>query len=245
MEIGAYKIMAENERIHWWFCGRRIILLSIISKLLKNQIGRALDIGCGTGGTMLDIKRFAQKVEGIDPSTEAINFAHSNYPDLNITKAKFPDELPSGKYDFITMFDVLEHIENDKAAIKALSELLLPRGFGVITVPAFPFLWSQHDEFLHHFRRYTIGKMKELISQNPGITIKHIHYYNSLLFLPIVFIRMLHKLFGTKSGSDDQKLPNKYVNKLLKNIFSLERFWLPIRSFPFGVSIICIIEKNK
>lgn len=246
MEEGAYKTMAENERVHWWFCGRRKILMSVLNKLTKNKFERALDIGCGTGGSMLDISRFAKIVEGVEPSTQAIFFAKKNYPGLKIVQAVFPNEIPDDKYDLITMFDVLEHIKSDENAVNAVSKLLLPGGMAIITVPAFQFLWSQHDEHLHHFRRYTILSMKNLISTNKNISIEYICYYNSLLFLPILLSRLYHKIMKFRSCGDDEKVPKKFVNKILQSIFSLERFWLPYRSLPFGVSILCIVKKiNK
>ena len=245
MDAEAYKTMAENERIHWWFCGRRAILLSILKKINKNKVARALDIGSGTGGSMRDLAVFAQEVRGLEPSAEAIVYLRSNYPDLNVIQGVFPEEMPDGQYNLITMFDVLEHIKDDRAAIGALSNLLAPGGMAVITVPAFPVLWSQHDEYLRHFRRYTISGLKTILAGNNNLSISHIHYYNSLLFAPIFLIRLFHKIFKTNQRGDDKKIPNKFINRFLQAIFSLERFWLPNWSLPFGVSIICIIKKKQ
>lgn len=244
MEESAYKTMSENERIHWWFCGRRAILMSILSKLSKKKFQRALDIGCGTGGSMQDLNNFANEFFGIEPSLQAIEFAHQNYPGLNIVRGTYPNELPLGKYNLITMLDVLEHIEDDQSAVDALPGLLSPDGIAIITIPAFNSLWSTHDDHLHHFRRYSIDEVKKLFCKNSNLKIEEIHYYNSLLFIPIAVNRLFRKLFKLKSGGDDEKIPNRFINKFLQLIFSLERFWLPKWSLPFGVSIICIV-KNK
>lgn len=245
MESGAYKTMADNERIHWWYCGRRAILLSILKKINKNKVERALDIGSGTGGSTHDLTEFAKEVCGLEPSAEAIAYLHASYPDLKVLPGVFPQDMPDGQYNIITMFDVLEHIQDDRAAINALSSLLAPGGLAVITVPAFPFLWSRHDEHVHHFRRYIISGLKKIIMENKNLSIQHICYYNSILFFPILLIRLFHKIFKTERGGDDENVPNKFINQLLQRIFSLERLWLPGVSLPFGVSIICIVKKNK
>ena len=141
------------------------------------------------------------------------------------------------------MFDILEHIQNDKIAASALSNLLAPNGIAIITVPAFSFLWSKHDEHLHHFRRYNVSQIKKIFGEHKDISIQYIHYYNSLLFIVIAIIRLFRKMFNMEQGGDDEKIPNNFLNDILKSIFSLERFWLPYKSLPFGISIICIIKK--
>jgi SAM-dependent methyltransferase len=243
MEDKAYKTMAENERKHWWFCGRRIILASVLKKIIKDRVQRALDIGSGTGGTTCDLLKFSKEVYGLEPSIEAIAYTQANYPELNIIQGFFPEKIPAGQFDLITILDVLEHIKDDRSAIEALSNLLSPSGVAVITVPAFPFLWSSHDEHLHHFRRYTISKLKKLIIENKSLSIQYINYYNSILFFIIVLVRLFHKVSGIKREGDDEKIPGKMLNCVLKKIFSFERLWLPNRSLPFGVSIICVIKK--
>ncbi|MFA5771015.1 MAG: methyltransferase, partial [Patescibacteria group bacterium] len=82
------------------------------------------------------------------------------------------------------------------------------------------------------------------IYKNKDLSITYVHYYNSLLFAVIALARLYKKILKIGRGGDDEQIPNKILNKALQWIFSLERFWLPYASLPFGVSIICVIKKK-
>jgi len=111
----------------------------------------------------------------------------------------------------------------------------------LITVPAYNFLWSAHDEMHHHKRRYTRKQLKELILKN-GLTIKYSTYFNTLLF-PIVYsVRLVGKLIN-KIQPPDVNTPSPVINWILQHFFQLEIPLLNMTTLPFGVSILVIAEK--
>lgn len=245
MELSAYKEMSEIEQRHWWFRARRKIILSVLKKLLGDKkVATALDVGCGTGGTMKDVCEFAETVEGLEYSPEAIALARQNFPALQISEGAFPEAAPTKQYDLVTLFDVLEHVKDDSAAAVAIGRLLLPGGMALITVPATPSLWSEHDVQLHHQRRYTNKGLRALFETQKDLEILNLSYYNSLLFVPIYLFRQLKNLIKAKDGQGDNFLPAAPVNTLLEAIFSFERHWLPKSVMPFGVSLMCIVKKK-
>jgi len=112
----------------------------------------------------------------------------------------------------------------------------------VITVPAFGFLWSRHDERHHHRRRYTRRELLALV-RAAGLRPVRASYFNSLLFLPIAGARILHNLLGLEGGADEA-LPPRALNRLLGAIFASERHLLGRVPLPAGVSLLVIARRS-
>lgn len=245
MESSVYQQIYEVEMSHWWFCGRREIITQVMGKHVPPRLVRALDIGCGTGLNAQILKKFAGSVSGLDPADEAVKFSALRSPELKVVQASFPESFPEGRFDLISMFDVLEHLKDDKKSIRQVETMLNPGGYAIITVPAFMFLWTDHDRVLHHYRRYTKKTLLELIAKETGLEPVYTSYFNTLLFLPIVGFRFLRKIFRFfPDRADDFAVP-KSLNNLLRRIFNLERMLMSRFPLPFGISIICILKKSK
>jgi SAM-dependent methyltransferase len=150
---------------------------------------------------------------------------------INVIQAD-ATELPLEDHsiDGIVAMDVLEHIEDDNKVLREFCRVSKPNGSLFITVPAFRFLWSAHDEAVDHVRRYS---KEELIAkvENAGFSINSIRYWNSLLF-PLALIT---RLTG-RSGSD-LKIPPHFINNICSAVVKFERKSKVIGLLP-GTSII-------
>ena len=145
-----YLQTSRIEDEHWWFVARRKIIGALMDRLNLPVSAEILEVGCGTGGNIALLKRYGE-VTCIELDKIAAQMAR----DRNLAPVlcgKLPDELPefSRQFDVITLFDVIEHVKEDGASLQVLASLLKPGGRFVITVPAFNFLWSQHDDENHH-----------------------------------------------------------------------------------------------
>ena len=165
------------------------------------------------------------------PSIDSI-FARGFCP----TDIPFSDE----KFDLICLFDVLEHIEEDFSTLVALHTLIADGGNILVTVPAYQWLWSRHDEFLHHKRRYSAQQLRQKIAA-AGLRIDKISYFNTLLFPLAVVARFKDRLMGAASASGSA-IPADPLNSLLYKIFSAERHLLGKASLPFGVSLLAVLH---
>lgn len=236
------------EETHWWFLARKEIVLRLIHKFQQREKESSpphiLDIGCGTGG-MLTALQSLGTVWGIDSSKKAVDYASSKVPKATITQGSVPQDMPQQQFDIITLLDVLEHIEDDTAALQKIKQSLKPRGIAVITVPALQFLWTSHDDMNEHKRRYSRRELKEKIEKS-GLILKKISYYNTLLFLPIAAIKILQRLFPLKKKSHFRDTPPPaFLNIPLRIIFGLEKYLLSSLNFPFGISIIAVVQHEK
>lgn len=242
MDRQAYFNLSKHEDNHWWFIARRII----IGKVLKNYFaGRRnatiLEIGCGSGGNLELLSNFG-KVHAMELDEYCIEIANKRNI-CQVKRGSLPDNLPfNEKFDLICMFDVLEHIEDDLEAVKAVSERLSVGGMLLITVPAYGFLWSSHDVALNHKRRYIKKRLLDIVS-NSGLRAVYSTYFNTFL-MPVVLLVRLFNNFMKKSRSDDLKTNTGVVNKFLSWIFSSEKILIPSSSLPFGVSILIVARKR-
>jgi len=243
MRNDLYAEMAFLEESHWWFVGRRAIIQQVLKCFLPHRVPKALDIGCGTGKNFELINKFAVHVSGTDASPLALEVARRKYPRIHFSLG---DSVPQDKhqtYDLITLFDVLEHIEDDADALRRLYAFLKPRGIAVITVPALPFLWSRHDEFFGHYRRYTRVTLQNVVSHQTHFRIEKMTYFNFFLFPAVFGVRLVRKLLGIKRGrSDFFPLPQQ-LNALLSGVLRFEAVLLGSFNFPIGVSMICVLRK--
>jgi len=241
MQRDIYKKLYYLENNHWWFKGRRRIISDIIKKLFsKKEKIKILDVGCGTGSEIEFFSNFGQVI-GIDSSKEAIDLClHRGLEDkvveANAKKLPFIDE----SFNLVLILDILEHIQCPNSAILEICRVLKKEGFAIFTVPAYNFLWSEHDKISGHYRRYNIKDLRSTLELKGFRTIK-ISYFNNFLFCFIFLLRKFKNLIRSKST--DLEIPPMFINYLLELIFSSERFFLKYFNFPFGVSVIAIIQK--
>lgn len=179
------------------------------------------------------------KVTAFEHDADALQMAREKGPYL-LTQGTLPKGLPDydDPFDLVVALDVIEHIEQDLESLKSLRDLLKTDGKLVMTVPASPFLWSEHDDTHHHFRRYTRRNLRKTLHL-AGFEVEYLSYYNSLLFPVVAGVRLVKNLIGIKDNSDDAITPFGF-NRPLQKIFSAERHWIGRWSFPFGVSLVAV-----
>ncbi|HET9459525.1 MAG TPA: class I SAM-dependent methyltransferase [Sphingomicrobium sp.] len=238
MERVVYDRMAELDELHWWYRARRQVLQALIERIVAPPPGATiLEVGCGTGHNLSMLGRFG-KVDAIEVDSEARAFAEKR-TGRPVSSAPLPT-LPGiarGHYDVVAALDVVEHIDDDRAAINALASCLKPGGKLLVTVPAHQWMWSAHDELNHHKRRYSKRGLARLIQGSP-LKLDRIGYFNSLLFPLAVGARMASKLTGR--GGDDDSLPPRPLNYLFERVFAAERRLIGTVPLPPGLSLFAV-----
>ncbi len=238
MERLVYDRMAELDELHWWYRARREVLETLIRRRIAlPEQARILEVGCGTGHNLKMLDRFGRS-DGIEIDAEARAVAEKRLGKA-ISPARLP-ELPGierGYYDLVAALDVVEHIDDDRAAIATLASCLKPGGTLLVTVPAHQWMWSAHDDLNHHKRRYSKRSLKRLIEESP-LRLDAIGYFNSVLFPFAVGARLAAKLAGR--GGGDDKLPPKPVNYFFERCFAAERRLIGRVPLPPGLSLFAL-----
>lgn len=240
MERHVYERMAEIDRDHWWFVGRRKILTALLERWRPRQGSlRILEVGCGTGSNIAMLQQFGT-VDAIEPDEYARAFA-SERTGVQVKGGYLPNvPLEEGYYDLIVLLDVLEHIPDDTGALKALKTKLAPGGRLMLAVPAMPSLWSGHDVAHHHQRRYTARTLEAAVRAAGFRTLRRTAF-NTVLLPAIVGVRWLNRLLG-RQGGDEDRLPPPPINRLLALLFGSERHVAVRGLLPAGVSIALVAE---
>ncbi|NTU49630.1 MAG: class I SAM-dependent methyltransferase [Desulfobulbaceae bacterium] len=235
--------MNEFENQHWWFSARREIISTLIARIFSTGDGiKILEAGCGSGGNLRMLQKFGS-VDAFELDIPSCDAAKKK-SGIDIRHGVLPNDIPfkSERYDLIALFDVLEHIEADTTSLSALSDCLTPEGRILVTVPAFPFFWSSHDEKHHHFRRYTKQTLADT-ARNASLKVEFSFYFNSLLLPSVLISRGVKKL--SHKELPDETLPPVWLNWLLRQIFAWERHMIGKVSFPSGLSLGAVLVKES
>ena len=210
-------------------------------RLVTRELGqRVLEIGCGIGNfTRLMLDREA--IVALDVEADCVQRLQQRFPDrtnvhafaCDINSPEFPD-LSSFHLDSCVCLNVLEHIEDDLAALKRMSYVLAPGGLVILITPAFPSLYGPIDKLLGHHRRYTRASMSRLAAE-AGLAVKKCHYLNAIGF------------FGWWVNSHILKREAQSPAQI--GIF--DRYIVPVSSRleslihpPFGQSLFVVLEKS-
>ena len=238
MDPQLFAMFRVLEERHWWFVARREILFAL-AKSLAPPRAALLDVGCGTGFFLARAKEhFA--IVGVDPSPIAIQLCDDLGLDCVLPgTATDLSSVSEQHFDIVTLLDVIEHVDDDVAALRAAADALRPGGRVIVTVPAFQFLWSAHDDVNHHKRRYTTNGLGTAM-RRAGLEPIYLTYFNSYLF-PIAFVeRLAKRALGLDKGAD-LSLPPTIVNAAMRRVFLAERSRLcSFRTFPVGLSVLAV-----
>ena len=227
MRPEAYDEMRAVEERHWWFRGRRSLLWALLWRAGGVPYpARVLDAGCGTGRNLVEFAALGS-LAGADPAAEAVEACHAR--GLDDVRQATLDALPfeARSFDFLLATDVLEHVDDDAAALRELRRVAAPGALLLVTVPAHPRLWSGHDVALHHRRRYRRGELVARVRE-AGWEPVAVTWWNAFLLAPVALARLAGLGSSTPSAA----------NRVLEAVLSVEaRLVRGGRDLPAGVSL--------
>jgi len=242
MEDNEYKQMYKIENDHWWFVAKRKFLQIIINNFVANKQTKILDVGCGTGANLDFLQSQGYQADGIDKSEIALSFCRQRGLKVRQSLTNQLD-YTDNSFDLVMALDVLEHIANEQETLKEIKRVLKPGGIFVATVPAHQFLWSVHDEALHHFRRYNKKRFLGIFSDN--FAIEYISYIHMFILFPAMLLRLVGKIIRRTDKKSDVHHSGKLVNILMGLIYQIEFFIFRLfKKLPFGLSLIIVVRKN-
>lgn len=234
--------MFSLEDSYWWFVGRRAIIARVLERLPATAgRRRLLDLGCGTGANLSLFERYGDLC-GLDASSEALRFAASRDSHRRLVEG-VANQLPfrDATFDVIAALDVLEHLKVDHGALREVRRLLRPNGRLIATVPAFQWLWSEHDEALGHYRRYTKASFVRAL-RRAGLQPLTVTFAICLPLLPTALFRLLQNLSRSRKrhAKTEHILLPPIVNRALIAYLELEAGLMDRVRLPFGVSLIAV-----
>jgi SAM-dependent methyltransferase len=232
----------QAEDRHWWYRGRRTVLDGVIAELGLPANARILDAGCGSGRFMVELAKLGA-VTGVELSQTSVALARKRALGEVIAGSVLEMPFADDSFDLAVSLDVIEHLEDDLAALRELRRTIAPGGALLVTVPAYQWLWSGHDEINHHHRRYTRRSLQHAAEQ-AGWRQVRTTYFNSLLLPVAILLRVLDR-FSTKptESSLDLWVPPAPLNWLLERPLALEAALIARGGrIPAGLSLLAVFR---
>lgn len=250
MEPYEYKTLFDFESSYWWYRGLRAILLDTLKGLGLGASSRILDAGCGTGKNLQELQGSITAYSfGFDLSQHAARY----WPQrgLNGVCLASINQIPfrDGAFDGALSVDVLEcDGVREEEAYRELLRVVRPAGFVVLVVPAYSWLYAEkHHKAVHASRRYTRRQVTSLLTKGPVRVLRITHLFPSLL-PAIAGYRLLQRLSdhdGAEYPRSDLRLLPSLLNGALFRIVDVERRLLGRVDFPFGSSLLAVVQKQE
>ncbi len=241
-----YERLERVEGEHWFYAGKRRIVLESLRRLGALGAGKVLvDCGAGTGFFAREAGRECSVI-AVDDHEESLAIARKYLGDDHVRKGSCTAlPLADASADIATALDVIEHIPDDAAAVGEMFRILRPGGTLIVTVPAFQSLWSDWDVALHHQRRYRRKPLRDLLSAR-GFEVLRCEYVNVLAFPAVWILRKWRTWFpGREPGATlraEERIPPAWLNGLLMAAFVRPALQTAV-SFPFGVGLLAVARK--
>jgi SAM-dependent methyltransferase len=227
---------------HWWYRGRRTVLSRAIADLGLPRPARILDAGCGSGRNMVELAPLGA-VTGVELSKTSVSLARDRLIGDVIEGSVLAMPFDPASFDLAVSLDVIEHLDEDLDALRELRRVVAPGGALLVTVPAYEWLWSGHDEINHHHRRYTRRSLQR-VAEQAGWRQTRTTYFNSLLLPVAILLRALDRLSTkTTESSLDLWVPPAPLNWLLERPLALEAAMIGRGGrIPAGLSLLSVFR---
>ncbi|MCW5831496.1 MAG: class I SAM-dependent methyltransferase [Labilithrix sp.] len=243
--------IAAAEDDHFWFRARRRVLETLLRQLAPTLPTQSvLEIGCGTGNvtrTLVDVFG-ADAVTAMEPHGNAVEIARRRLT-CRVVEGDLAAPPIAGPFGLVGMFDVLEHLPDEAAALGSVFQLVAPGGVFLLTVPARQSLWSYFDETSGHFRRYEVEGLRDAL-ERARFRVEYVTEFFSLLF-PMMWLG--RRIAGLRRGDAERERAKvaaelrspPLVNDALAWVLGLEARRVGARrSAPFGTSIVAIARRT-
>ena len=236
---------ASLESSNFWFRSRNRLILWALDRYFPG-LRSFLEVGCGTGFVLSGVRAAhpALAVTGSEVATEGLGFAARRMPGANLVQMDARHIPYRGEFDVAGAFDVIEHIEDERAVLKELHAAVVPGGGLLLTVPQHPSLWSEYDVRAHHVRRYRAQELREKVAA-AGFEVVRMTSFVTLL-LPLMFASRLTQR-GPRQDYDplaELKMA-RWLNWTLEKVLDVERSLiragLPL---PAGGSLLLVARRS-
>lgn len=245
-----FETLAPVEDRHFWYVARRRLIVDVLLRTIPDFTRRPLfDVGCGSGGLLSFLGAAGIPLAGAcDAYLQGLEHARRRLgalPLLLVDEGRLPPLGPG--QTMVTLFDVLEHLDDDLGTLRWIESVLEPGGLLVLTVPAHPFLFDEMDELAHHRRRYTRSQLRRRL-EAAGLQVRFLSHFMCPL-APLLFVlRAMGRFFYAKgTGASARRNAELRVvpalNGLLTSVLAMERYALRLFSLPFGTSIIAVAAR--
>lgn len=236
MDLKESQLLGDQVTSHWYYRAKAKALKKVLN---YKKFESLLDVGAGSG---FFTKYLLNKTSISNSVCVDIGYDLESKELSDEKQICYLKSVEHSDADLVLLMDVLEHVEDDYALLKNYVDKTNSGTTFVISVPAFQFMWSNHDVFLEHHRRYNIVELERLVTST-GLRIEKSCYFFSLVF-PIAFaVRMLEKIFSKdKSPKSGLVKHSDIINTVLVSLCNIDLSFFKYNRF-FGLTVFCVAKK--
>jgi SAM-dependent methyltransferase len=236
MDLKEVGLLSMGQESHWYYAGKARALMRALG---DRRLERILDVGAGSGFFSRMLLRHTSAQSAICVDAGYVEDRSEVYFAKPIA---FRRASPVGDADLVLLMDVLEHVDDDVGLLRGLTTASRPGTRFVVSVPAFSWLWSEHDEFLEHRRRYTLNGVRSVISA-AGLKPVAGFYMFAAVFLPVAMRRLWNRRrAGAHAAKSDLRQHHPWTNSMLSWLCHAESA-IALHNRAFGLSAFCVAEK--
>jgi SAM-dependent methyltransferase len=231
----------EVEDDHWWYRGRRRVIREALLALKLAPGIQILDAGCGSGRNMIELAEFGE-VTGLELADASVEAARER--GVGEVVAGSVDEMPfaDDSFDLAVSLDVIEHLPDEHQSLSELRRVVKPGGTLLVTVPAYGWLWSDHDIVNHHYRRYTRAMLEQAAARAGWQTVSTTHF-NGFLLPAAIAARGAMRLRRAKHPVSDLERTPGSLNPMLEWPLRIEAWMIGAgRRIPAGLSLMAVFR---
>lgn len=236
MDLKELELAGGDAESHWYYRSKSEMMLSHLSGL---KLDRVMDVGSGSGffARQILLHTTSLKVICVDPG-----YAAETEEKIGDKTLRFARSVHNADCDLLVMMDVLEHIEDDVGFLNDYAGMARPGTYLFVTVPAFRFLWSGHDVFLEHFRRYTLASLSKLV-RGSGFEIIKSHYFFGAVFPLAASIRLKERMVPGGVPQSHMRTHGKLVNEIAYRVCRVETALMKLNKLA-GLSVVMLARKS-
>lgn len=236
MDLKELEATGGDPENHWYYRSKSEMMLSHVSRLKSSRV---MDVGSGSGffAKQILLRTASQEVTCVDPG-----YASDTAEKIGEKTLRFVKSVESADCDLMVMMDVLEHIEDDADFLRNYANMLSSGTHLFVTVPAFQFLWSGHDVYLEHFRRYTLGSLRKLVG-GAGFEIVKSHYFFGTVFPLAATLRLKDRIVSGGPAQSSMRGHSKFVNQMAYGICKAEMSLMTFNRLA-GLSVVMLARKS-
>jgi SAM-dependent methyltransferase len=252
MQPSTFDQLAAVEDRLWWHESRRDLVRMYLNRIELPDDAAALDVGCGTGGSLGVLGEYASRVTGLEKSAHALGIARHKHRKADLREGdanRLADAFEAESFDLVTLFNVLYHawITDEQDVLRQIHRVMRPGGILLVSDAAFPCLYRRHDRVILGERRYTLGGMRTLL-ESAGFKWMSGTYFNAVSFLPAWLLAMRERLRPSRDMEaplGELHVPPWPINEGMKLAMAVERgFTRLFGRLPFGVTLIALCRKS-
>lgn len=233
--------LIDLEERYWWHVSKRRLVSDLLRRFVSPP-GRLVEGGVGSARNLREWEQMGYRAEGFDLMPESVDHARQRGLTARVHDLEQPWPVEPATCQAVVLLDVIEHTAQPETVLRHAADALAPGGCAIVTVPAYPSLYSQWDRQLGHYRRYTRHELRRE-AREAGLGVEWLSHWNSVSLPPALVLRTLERLSTRRKESEFPRVA-PWLNATLNGALSVERrllSWVPV---PCGLSLAAVLRKS-